>query len=178
MGALACWSTFLILLVVQFSAGMAAPYRPSLEQAWLAPPWSCPSLSFLLILPRSPPPSYFLFFFIILSFVRAPGKAHCQVAHYDDTAGAMMSVLGGAQMRREIREMNEDEVGLLHGAGLSPALDSELSLVHTGVDRKLGAQHHPIFSWNQILPCRFLNSQRANWRGLSKKQSFNKLRIF
>ena len=43
------------------------------------------------------------------------------MAHYDDTAGAMMSVLGGAQMRREIREMNEDEVGLLHGAGLSPA---------------------------------------------------------
>ena len=61
------------------------------------------------------------------------------MAHYDDTTGAMMSVLGGAQMRREIREMNEDEVGLLRGAGLSPALDSEQSLVHTGVDRKLGA---------------------------------------
>lgn len=49
--------------------------------------------------------------------------------------------------------MNEDEVRLLHGAGLSPALDSEQSVVRRGADRKLGAQHDQIPSRSRVLPC-------------------------
>ena len=57
MGTLAPGSIFLFLSAFWFPAGQATAYRLLLVQAWRPPhPHLAPSLSFLLIVPFSPPP--------------------------------------------------------------------------------------------------------------------------
>ena len=57
MGTLAPGSIFLFLSAFWFPAGQATAYRLLLAQAWRPPhPHLAPSLSFLLIVPFSPPP--------------------------------------------------------------------------------------------------------------------------